>query len=224
MKKIGVIGGMGPESSALFYKLLIKECQKQYRISSDNKYPEIFIHSIPIEMNQDLNKNMLKLLLKSAKNLECIGADFIVIPCNSAHYFYENLEKEIKIPLLSMIEETIKKVNSENYKTIGLIGTKITMNEVYNKYLNKYSIKKIVPDSQNKIIGLISDISINKNILKCKKELLKIIYDLKGKGAEAVILGCTELSLILNQKDADVKLFDTLNILAESTIKFAFKN
>ena len=118
MKKkiIGVLGGMGPESTAIFYHELILQCQKQYGAQYDEDYPEIFIYNLPIP---DVVKGLktpqktLKILVKGAKKIESMGVDFIVMPCNTAHYFYEDMKKEISIPFLSITEETVKKVKSK---------------------------------------------------------------------------------------------------------------
>jgi|TARA_B100000315_G_C14408016_1_gene509642 aspartate racemase len=230
MKKkiIGVLGGMGPESTAIFYHELIIQCQKQYGAKYDEDYPEIFIYNLPIpDVVEGLKtpEKTLKVLVKGAKKLESIGVDFIVMPCNTAHYFYDKIKKEVSIPFLSITEETAKKVKSKNFNKIGLLATGTTVKyKIYNNDLDKLGIDLVVPEKQEKVTKIIMNILAGKKLEKDKEELKQIIEKLKNNGAKAMVLGCTDIPILLKQEDVDIKVFDTVEVLAESTIKFAVKH
>ena len=229
MKKkiVGVLGGMGPESTAIFYHELIIECQKQYGAKYDEDYPEIFIYNLPIPNVVEGLKNpekTLKILIKGAKKLESIGVNFIVMPCNTSHYFYEEMKKELSIPFLSIVEETAKKIKSRGYKKIGLLATETTIKcRIYKKDFDRNKIAMVIPKEQDKVTKIILNILAGKKFEKDKEKLKQIIEKLTNNGAEAIVLGCTDIPILLKKGDVDIEVFDTVEVLAESTIKFAVK-
>lgn len=225
-KIIGILGGMGPESTALFYQKIIQQCQKQYGAKLDEDYPEIFIYNLPIpNIVEGLKESskILPILVKGAKKLESIGVNFIVIPCNTATYFLENIRKEILVPILSIIEEVAKKVKAEGYKKVGLLATETTVdNKIYKKDFDKYTVELITPEEQDKVTEVIFNILAGKKLEKDKEELKQIIKNLGNKGAEAIVLGCTDISVLLQQEEIDMKLFDSVEVYAEVTVGFAY--
>ena len=223
-KIIGILGGMGPESTAMFYQSVIQQCQKQYGAQYDEDYPEIFIYNLPIpNVVEGIKKpsKILPILIRGIKKLEYIGVDFIAIPCNTVQYFYDNLRKSISVSLLNIVEETAKKIKSENYKRVGLLATITTIeNKIYERILTKFGIKTIAPEEQNKVTKIILNILAGKKLESDKLELMKIIGNMKQSGAEAIILGCTDIPALLTQKDINIELFDSIEILAEATVKY----
>lgn len=227
MKKIiGILGGMGPESTALFYQKIIRQCQKQYRAQLDEDYPEIIIYNFPIPNIVEGLKEpsiVLPTLVKGAKKLESIGIDFMVMPCNTATYFLEDIQKEISVPLLSIVGEVVKQVKTEGYKKVGLLATETTVNNrIYNKDFDKYAIELIIPKEQDKVTEVILNILAGRKSEKDKETLKQIIENLKNKGAEAIVLGCTDIPVLIQQEDISIKLFDSVEIYAEATVKFAY--
>jgi len=226
-KIIGILGGMGPEATAdLFYKIIkatnAKKDQEHLRIIIDNN------PKIPDRTAAILGKgeNPLPLLQKTAHNLEKAGADFLVIPCNTAHYFIPAIEKSIRIPVLNMIEETLKDIKEKlpDIKKIGLLATMgIYKTGLYDQYFNKYNIAGISPEEKAiaKIMEVIYAVKADKLSRDIKESMLKIAGDLINNGAEAIIAGCTEIPLILKQKDISVPLIDPTNILAKAAVKKA---
>ena len=226
-KIIGILGGMGPEATAdLFYKIIkatnAKKDQEHLRIIIDNN------PKIPDRTAAILGKgeNPLPLLQKTAHNLEKAGADFLVIPCNTAHYFIPAIEKSIRIPVLNMIEETLKDIKEKlpDIKKIGLLATMgIYKTRLYDQYFNKYNIAGISPEEKSiaKIMEAIYAVKADKLSRDIKESMLKIAGDLINNGAEAIIAGCTEIPLILKQKDIPVPLIDPTNILAKAAVKKA---
>jgi len=226
-KIIGVLGGMGPESTAIFYQELIKQCQKQYGAQYDQDYPEIFIYNLPIpDIVEGLKKpdETLAMLIQGAKKINSIGVDFMVMPCNTAHYFYPSMSKSISIPFICIFLATAKKIKSAGYKKIGLLATETTIEyKSYEKDFEKNGIDLLFPtnEEQKKLTEIILNILAGKKLDKDRESLKNIIENLKQKGAEAVVLACTDLPILLNKEDVGIKVFDTVETLAEATIEYA---
>ena len=225
-KTIGILGGMGPEASAEVYMKIINFCQKKYGAREDKDYPRIVINSIPAPPmidNLEVEKDLLKALIDGVKNLEISGADFIIISCNTAHYFLDKLKKQISIPILSIIEETVKRVRKKKLKQIGLLAT-TTAVKLYEKELNRFGINIVTPDEkyQNDIVEIIKRIVAGEKLRKDKIKLKKIIYCLKRNGAKGIILGCTDLPIIVKKNNFDIEIFDTTKILAEAAVDRAY--
>ena len=225
MKTVGIIGGLGPETTAIFYQQLIVACFKQNK----NTRPPILMWSIPIGFkiesnfitkNQDGEKYVL-LLIEGARKLERAGADFLVIPCNSVHIFIKEIRKSVKIPVLSIVEETTNFLVSQNITKIGVLATPSTIqNKIYDQFLEKRGIQIILPDKEDQILvgKLIEKIVLNINNDREKKLIIEIIGKLNRNGAENVLLACTDLQLIVPQKSIS-NIIDSMEILLKSAVK-----
>lgn len=226
-KIIGVLGGMGPESTAIFYQAVIKQCQKQYGAQYDQDYPEIFIYNLPIpDVVGGLKRpeETLDTLIRGARKIESIGVDFIVMPCNTAHYFYPSMAKSISIPFICIFLATAKKIKISGFKKVGFLATETTIKyKSFDKDFEKNSIELIFPDQidQDKLMQIILNILAGKKLDDDKEQMKQIINKMKQNGAEAVVLACTDLPLLLKQDDADIPVFDTVEILAEATVQYA---
>ncbi len=220
-KKIGVLGGMGPESTALFYQKIVQQCQKLYGAKYDEDYPEIFIYNLPLpDPVRGIKGGTLSILMGGLKKLECFGVDFIAIPCNTINCFLPEMRKCIQIPIVGIIEETLKKIELERCKNVGLLATIPT---IENNLYKSDKIKVITPwkKDQKTVNKVICNILAGKKLDKDKKVVGRMIRSLINGGAEAIVLGCTDLPLLIKQEDYDVKIFDTVEILAESTVRYA---
>jgi len=230
-KIVGILGGMGPLSTVdLFLKIIkstpIRKEQDHLRIIIDNN-PKIPDRTEAILAR---GKNPLEELKKTARNLEKSGAEIIAIPCNTAHYYYNDLQKVVDVPIINMILETVEYVRRElvNVKKIGLIATIGTIKaRIYQDMLS--DIKIITPDveSQKVLMDLIygeRGIKAGYTTARLRKKILRIVKLLLKQGAEAIIMGCTEISLVLRQKDLSVRLIDPLQILADATVRKAKDN
>jgi len=230
MKKIGIIGGMGPESTALFYQEIIRIFQKKTNARYDSDYPEIWICNLPIPdivegVSDDFE--IKKMLSTTAKKLEGLGADFIAVPCNTVNLFFYSMQEAVSIPVLNIIEETVKTVKSLGYQKAGLLATKTLIKSgLFKNCLDKNRIKIVIPDDSD--VKVISRIIMN--ILNGKKEkndrtnLLNIGEKLIRKGSECIILGCTDLPAIVKEEDFGIKSLDTIKILAEKTVNLTLSN
>jgi aspartate racemase len=226
MKKVGLIGGVGPESSIEYYRLIIKRFQDRL---STKDYPEIVINSVNMtEMlgyvfNSQFDK-LVDFLADKVKTLENAGVEYVAIASNTPHIVFDKLADKVGIPLISIVEETCKVVNLEKIQRVGLLGTKSTMTSgFYNKVAQKYGIEIVIPTTENQDFihhKYMSELVFNTILPQTKEKLIQIIQDLKEKESiEGLILGGTELPLIINQSDfEDIKILDTTKIHVESIL------
>jgi aspartate racemase len=225
MKTIGIIGGLGPETTSEFYLELIFSCKQINKIS----YPPVLINSVPLPFAIEKDaiaegigeEKCLPYLIQAAKSLEKAGADFLVLPCNSLHVFIQDIRDAVQIPVLSILEETTKLLKNLGISKVGVIATPITIkNKLYEKSFSQQGIEQIVPNGlhQAKIGKLIHNIVSNRYDNQDREMLIKIIEDFTEEKVEHVILACTDLQLLM-PKHADIKIYDTMKILANSAIK-----
>ncbi len=224
MKTVGIIGGLGPETTSEFYLELIFSCKKINKIS----YPHVLVDSIPLRFDVEKNaiadgigeERILPLLLAAAKNLEKAGADFIVLPCNSLHKFIKGVRESVKIPVLSILEETSKFLKKQPIKKVGIIATPITTkSKLYEQPLKAKGITSIIPDNlqQAKIGKLLHNIVSSRYDNKDRDMLLTVIQDFGKKNVKNIILACTDLQLLIPQQN-NIKIYDTMKILADATV------
>ncbi|WP_287582803.1 amino acid racemase [Candidatus Borrarchaeum sp.] len=225
-KRIGILGGISYESTIKYYELILRTYYEQ---NMDYYYPEIVIFSLDFQKFTNFeneNKRMyIKYILEGINSLEKAGAEFVLMAANSPHAVFEELEILSNIPLLSIVKVSAEKAKQEGMKKLLLLGIKFTMqSSFYQNACKKLGIEVKVPteDEQNDINRIIFDelvIGVFKN--ESKNRLLEIISNYEVDG---VILGCTELPLILKQKDADVKLLNTLKIHAEAALNYSLSS
>jgi len=224
-KIIGILGGLGPEATVdLFYKIVkltpAEKDQDHFRIIIDNN-PKIPDRTDAIISN---GKNPLSELVATAQNLEKAGADFIIIPCNTAHYFISNIKENINIPILNMIEETAIYVKTifPSFKKVCLFATKGTYKtKLYETFFNPRNIEILVPElsDQDKIMKVIYQVKSGIMPEKTKREMIDISEEYSKKGSQAIIAGCTEIPLALKDEDVDVPVIDPTYILAKRAIE-----
>jgi aspartate racemase len=225
MKKIGIIGGLGPQSTELFYHEFIRLCQTRKEV----EYPNMFINSMNLwEFVHLLNDKKLtfNLVKKEIAKIQD-HVDFIASPCNTIHFIIDEIREFSKIPVLAIHEEVVKEVSKSKIKKVGILGTKTTVyNNYYQNELEKNNIdfEILSEQEEEKLNSLIFDKMLHgKDYNEMHKLLVKDIQLLKNKGCDGIILACTELPLFIKQKDVDVKLFASTNILAKSVFEKAFK-
>ncbi len=229
-KTVGIIGGLGPETTSEFYLEIIFAFRKLNKIG----YPHILINSIsyPFSVEQKaITKGngeedfLLPYLLDAAKSLEKAGANFLVLPCNSLHKFIEDIRNTVKIPVLSILEETSIFLKKQKINKVGIIATPITIqNKLYEKILKKNKIKQIIPDSfqQVQIGKLIHKIVSNRYNNQDREVLIKIIKDFSKGKIKHVILACTDLQLLMPQ-NSGIEICDTMKILVDATVRNIIK-
>jgi len=214
---------LGPETTSEFYLNLIKKSRKYC-----SAYPSILIDNIsfPFCLEKEIisdsrnEEKLLPILKESMLRLNRAGADLIAIPCNTVHIFIEELRRVSHAPIISIIDETVKYAKQRNYKKLGLLATTKTIQyKLYQKPLVENGIKVILPREQKKISEIIVRILRNSTEKSDKIFLNNIIKKLEQNGCEAVVLGCTDLQLLLKQEKYSIELLDTLEILAQSVFE-----
>ena len=221
-KRIGILGGMGPESTVLFYQSIIRECQKKYGAKDDMDYPEIVIYNLPIpnivDQMEDIPKTR-RLMQDGAKKLEQWGVDFMVIPCNAAHYFYEDVQKVISIPVLNIIDETISEMKKKGFEKAGLLAVGTTIkNKLYQKRSNDF----ILPEDQKKVDEIVLNILRGERNKSDLRKLQLLITYFISQGAESIVLGCTDFCALISKENSIIPLIDSTQILTEVTVAKAY--
>ena len=224
MKTAGIIGGLGPETTARFYLDTIFNCYRQNREAR----PGILLSSVPLpyHIEEDLllrntgTERYIPYLTAEAKRLEKAGAGFIVMPCNSLHIYIDEIRNAVKIPVLSIIEETVKYLKKKNFKRPGIVATSTTIkNRLYEKALHESNIELVIPEGlqQSKTDRLIMNLVAGLQKNKDRDELTRIIDDLERKEADCIALACTDLQLLIPEHPR-LKIFDTMKLFAEATV------
>ncbi|MEM2136932.1 MAG: amino acid racemase [Candidatus Methanomethylicia archaeon] len=227
MKIIGILGGLGPEATAELFLRIIKATPAR----RDQDHIPIIIYNNPKVPDRTAailygGENPLPELIKTARMLERFGVDFIIMPCNTAHYYYDALKSSVKIPFLNMIELTVKRVREmyPEVKVAGLLATTGTVRTgLYQKFFEDYGVNVIVPgDEDQKLVmrGIYDGVKAGDNVLG-RKLLLEVANKLVVDGAELMVLGCTEISVVIKSGDLSVPIIDPLQVLAEESVKMA---
>lgn len=227
MKTIGLIGGMSWESTIEYYRLINEEVKRKFGGLHSAKcilYSVDFheIERFQVEGNWEKAGESIK---DVALALEKAGADFIVICSNTMHKVINYIEDKINIPILHIADATARKIQKSNINTVGLLGTKYTMEQdFYKSKMEANGIKVIVPEKDdieriNKVI--FEELCLGKIKQKSKDYYKRIIENLVNKGAQGIILGCTEIGLLTNSEDSDVPIYDTAKIHAIESVNLA---
>jgi len=229
LKIIGLIGGMSWESTATYYKIInetVKEKLGGLHSAKCILYSVDFQEIEECQANGNWEKSG-EILGEAAYNLEKAGADFIVICTNTMHKVVNQIKEKISIPILHIAEMTAEKILEKGLKNIALLGTKYTMEQdFYKSKLIEKGINVIIPDKND--IEIINEVIYDELCLgtinsDSKKKFLEIVDKLRNKGAEGIILGCTEIGLLIKNEDTDVPLFDTAIIHAEQAAIYSIK-
>ena len=227
MKIIGLLGGMSWESTSEYYKIMNTEIQKRL---GGHSSAEVLIYSLNFAEIKDLHfkgdwEGVAGMLISRASKLEAAGAKALVICTNTMHIVAEKIQAHISITIIHIVHETGKKVKKSHIKKIGLLGTKDTMEKPLYRdiFKNSYEIDMITPPEDKR--NMVNDIIYNELVFgiinpSSKKQYLEIIADLIKQGAEGIILGCTEIPLLIKQEDVNIPIFDTTMIHALAVVDF----
>lgn len=224
-KTIGIIGGMGPLATADLFRKIVTNTNA----STDQEHIKILIDNntdIPDRTEAIINngKNPLPQMIKSAVSLWAMGAQILVMPCNTAHYFLPEIQKYVDIPILNMIEITGEAIIKRGIKTVGLLATQGTINSgIYQKVFDKKGIEIVVPDETEQTV--INDLIYN-GVKAGKKDydvsaIRDVINSMLDLGAEILVLGCTELPVAMDMYKLDYNVCDPTLELAKAAIRAA---
>ncbi len=230
MKTIGLIGGMSWESSIEYYRIINQKVRERLGGTHSAKCVMVSVDFAEIEILQHGGRwsEATDMLVKSARQLESASADFVVLCTNTMHKMADDICRSISIPFLHIADATAEKVKVQGITKIGLLGTRYTMEEDFYKgrLVNNYGLEVIVPgEDDRKVIHdvIYNELVKGKIFPESKETFLRIIEKMEALGAEGVILGCTEIGLLVKNGDCRVPLFDTTLIHAEAAVEFALK-
>lgn len=230
MKKIGLIGGMSWESSLEYYRIINESVKKELGGLHSAK---CILYSVDFEEIENLQHDgkwniLTSIMINAANSLEKAGAEMIIICTNTMHIMAEEIAVKISIPLLHIADATAEKIKETGIKKVGLLGTKFTMEKDFYKgrLIEKFGFEVIIPPiDEREIVHEIIYNELCLGIIKntSKKKYLDIINILIENGAEGIILGCTEIPLLIKQEDVRVPLFNTTQIHAEYAVNYSLK-
>lgn len=224
---IGVLGGMGPWATLDFFEKIlrltpVRTDQEHLRILIDNN-PKIPDRS-PAILGDGVDPTPE--LVATAQHLERAGADFIVIPCNTAHAFYARIQAAVSIPVLHIMDEVAAVAHADvpHVRTVGVLATAATIVAgLYQRSFEKIAVKVLAPDAsgQDVVNRAIYGVKAGETGSNVTRALVPVASDLIGRGAQALVLGCTELPFVLNARDVSVPLLDSNLILASAAVRTA---
>ncbi len=228
MKTIGLLGGMSWESTLSYYKIINEETKIKLGKLHSAKIAMVSVDFEPIEVLQHKGDwdSTAQILAKEAKNIQNAGADFLLICTNTMHKVAPQIEEQIDIPILHIADATGEILVKDKIKKVGLLGTAFTMQQDFykNRLAKKFNLEVQVPDEEDiQIVHKIiyEELCLGKIEESSKNKYLKIIKKLVEDGCEAVILACTEIGLLVEQKDTSVPLYDTTLIHAQAAVERA---
>lgn len=220
---VGVIGGLGPLATSYFMNLVINNT----KASKDQEHINmiVFNHSTTYDRTDYIigksDNNPIYTLIEDAKTLESLGCSFLVMPCNTAHYFYDNIMKNINIPFLNIVTCAIEEIKDNKKVKIGIMATDGTIKaKTYQDAIEKYGFEYFIPNqiNQEKIMDYIYNY-VKKGKTVIKEEFMKTIDYFFSNNCDYIIVGCTELSVIYTDlKITDKRIIDSLTVLAKKTI------
>ena len=230
MKTIGLIGGMSWESSLEYYRIINQQVKEKLGGLHSAKS---LMYSLDFDLIEKLQQQekwdeLTSIMIKAAQGLEKGGANFVLICTNTMHKMAEDVQDNINIPLLHIADTTAERIKEKDLKKIGLLGTNFTMEEDFYKgrLTNKHGLEIIVPKKEDRQIIhqiIYQELCLGQIKPSSKDQYIEIINRLVDFGAEAVILGCTEIPLLFQQEDVNIPLFDTTSIHAETAVEYALK-
>lgn len=227
-KTVGVLGGLGPKATVYFADMVVDLT----KASCDQDHVDMIICNRATTPDRtgyiidNSNENPANILAQDAAKLQEFGADFLVMTCNTAHYFYEDICNNISIPFINIVEETVLYAKNNNYKKLGILATTGNINtNLYQNMCNKHGVDFMILDSdmQNDVMSIIYD-DIKSGKCADMNKFNSIIQHLKSNNCDGVVLGCTELSILKNDNNlTDPFFIDSLEVLARKTILLANK-
>lgn len=228
MKTIGLIGGMSWESTQGYYRAINQGIKSKLGGLHSAK---VALYSVDFDSIEKLQHagdwdGTATILCDAAKRVEAAGADFLLICTNTMHKVAPDVEAAINIPLLHIADATADKLKDNGVKTVGLLGTGFTMEQDFYKgrLIEKHGITVIVPDQSDRNIVhqvIYEELCLGNVNEQSKAEFLRIVQELADQGAEGVILGCTEIGMLIQPADTSVKLFDTTAIHSNKAVELA---
>jgi len=230
MKTIGLIGGMSWESSIEYYRIINEAVRGKLGGLHSAKCMMVSVDFAEIEPLQHQGKwdEATEILIAAARSVEAGGADFVLFCTNTMHKVADEVQKHLRIPILHIADATAQTIKAVGLKKVGLLGTKFTMEEDFYKgrLVQKHNLEVIVPTAEAREVVhrvIYDELCIGETKPSSKMKYLDIMERLAKEGAEGIILGCTEIGLLVKKEESRVRLFDTTRIHALAAVKYALE-
>ncbi len=229
-KRIGILGGLSPESTVTYYEYITRTYTERF---GDYGYPEILVYSVCFQRYVDWGNSgrwneIAQDMINAARALERAGADFGIIATNTMHIAFDEVQAAVKMPFLHLIDATAEAVNARGLSRVGLLGTRFTMSEpFYRDRLAANGVTALIPDAPEReaIDRAIYEELVRGVIVDATRErFVDIIEKLRAQGAEGVILGCTEIPLLISDEDSSLPMFNTTLIHAEKALQYSISD
>jgi aspartate racemase len=230
MRTIGLIGGMSWESSIEYYRIINETVRGKLGGLHSAKCVMVSVDFAEIEPLQHLGKwnDATQILIAAARSVEAGGADFVLFCTNTMHKVADEVQKHLRIPILHIADATAQALKAAGLKKVGLLGTKFTMEKDFYKgrLVQKHNLEVIVPTAEAREVVhrvIYDELCVGETKPSSKTKYLDIIERLAKEGAQGIILGCTEISLLVKKEDSRVPLFDTTEIHAVTAVEYALE-
>ncbi|MBN2016078.1 aspartate/glutamate racemase family protein [Candidatus Dojkabacteria bacterium] len=227
-KKVGIIGGVGPQATSVLYSEIVRFAQIKYKARDNDDYPYVLIESVPIPdfiSDKSHMNEAFKMLEVTVENLAKVGCTRICIASNTVHLLLPRLRETTKVKFISMIELVAQKCKELGFKRVGIVASSMTIGTgLYRKVLGRYDIDVIRPNcKQRKVIDkIIRYVLAGEDNGRERKEYIGILHDLIDNGAEGIILGCTELPLAINYEALGNKVINSMKVLGEGVVDYYY--
>jgi aspartate racemase len=228
MKTIGLIGGMSWESSIEYYRIINETVRDKLGGLHSAKSVMVSVDFAEIEalQHQGQWREATQMMIDAARNVERGGADFVIICTNTMHKMADDVQQAINIPLLHIADATAAKIKGQGLSKVGLLGTKFTMEEDFYKgrLVDRHGLEVLIPDDQQREMVhrvIYDELCLGQVKADSKAKYVELMADFTEAGAEGIILGCTEIGLLVDAGDSAVPLFDTTYIHAVAAVEYA---
>jgi len=231
MRTIGVLGGMGPVATVEFLRRLLVRCEELYGAVQDGEYPPILTYSMSLTGSDESGIGNARVLeqefVDGITKLSRGGCDFVVIPCNTAHHFVDRLRGAATVPILSIIDLAVAKLEECGAKTVGVLASESTYRHaVYERPLAANGMTAVVPTPPERkaLIGIVRDIMGGQRTVHDREAMRRIAQRMADEdGVDTILVGCTELSVVRPASQYPVRAVDAMDVLAEAAVSVAYE-
>ncbi len=232
-KVIGILGGMGPAASAETYRQVVHLCQRQFNATEDDEFPEIVVYSLPLRgfdyrgFSVQQEKNVLRQLVTALRKLETMNVEVILIDCNTVHVFYPLMQEQVRAKIINLVETTIEYCRQKGVRKVGVLCSNTSKRlHLYDQPLTNVGIEslELQPKEQKQVDKAILAVMGGKESYVHHEQLNTIMERLFDQGADAIIIGCTEISLLLkNRVDAN-RYIDSQWLSVQKAVVYSYSN
>jgi aspartate racemase len=228
MKKIGILGGVGPQATAFIYQSIMKQATDNHGAVDNDDYPYVVVASVPVPDFISDKSSILEakeMLVDAARGLVGAGCEILCIGSNTVHILLDEIKTEVQTPFLSMVELVALECKNREVKKVALLGTPVLIESgLYENELRKYNIELITPSIEQEVVcdEVIRCIIGGKPIDSVKDQYVAVLNAMFGAGAEVIILGCTELPMVLNYEALGNRVISSDEVLAKGIVDYYY--